>query len=968
MSTPNPIVNASLNCYSFAPYQTMNPRIILAIASAMATAHALELGAPFTDNAILQRGMPVPVWGWGKPGEEFTVTFATQEKTTKAAENGKWLLQLDPLQTNAKPATLNITGNGKSITLNNILVGEVWMASGQSNMQWIASKSSVLTLINQLKENGETPPIREFQVHSTTSALHPIERATGAWKVEDYGNHSAVAFAFALKLHGELNVPIGILNCSFSETSIESWIPRQGFAAGTDAYTRSVYQKILETNPSTPQHKNAWDAYYQSLQDNIKTNAELVATGKPAKPIPTSLPGNLRSNRDPSWMFNGRIAPVVPYAIRGAIWNQGYANMHAGLQYYHNLHSLIRGWRMVWEKPELPVYFNQFYCPGNFINSTEALPAIGDVADMRLGTWLARDIPHTGMASQIDIDGAIHYQQKAIPGRRLALHALKNQYAKNIVADGPMFKSYTVQNDKLIVEFEHADGGLVIGETATNSSSRPNPTSDGLATPVLAPGAESKLIHFHLAGEDRVWHPASVRLDGTKAIITSPAVKNPRGVSYATGGIGFRHGLYNKALLPASPFIYYDNQLVTADTWPDDPIKIANVENDPATVGLPYEYRRLPLLSTQFRDNAVLRADMPVTIFGASILYTGYQEKGECFIHFKFGDIEKTIPVTPGMEEWSVTIPPNPASTKPHTLQVSFHIDGELVHQRICENIIFGDLWYVASPPLPRGKTFELKNSGQSVRVINRVAKRTAADHPSRFSVATSSSPDNNRFASFWHDAEDDLAAAISHRIAAKTKRPTGIIFMDSGPVPIASWMSFKQLKNAPSLRADYENLAQVRPGNEFYDQNTRNYLSTWRNYWSNYVPQLIATRAAPDGANWGQIPPFAANVTSKATHTHNVLTASFIPGSYNGVIFLAGPAMIEHDQGTNFTPELATLALGWDQDFGGKVQFIHTIPDQTLAPKITKPSPPIPNSTAITITTWDDFPSILDGIEKAAR
>jgi hypothetical protein len=431
-------------------------------------------------------------------------------------------------------------------------------------LQWVASKCSVQNLVKQLADKGEKPPIREFEITSVYASLHPIEKATGEWKVDNYGDYSAVAFAFALKVYGEIQVPIGILNCSFSQTSIESWVPREGFAAGKDEYTKSIYQKILETDPTTPEHKKAWDGFYQSLEDTIKANAERIKAGKEALPVSTKTPGNMNDNRDASWMFNGRMSPVIPYAIRGAIWNQGYANIHGGLKYYQNLHSLIRGWRLKWDNPNLPVYFHQFYCPGPPKEGYgKNFPSIEPMSEMRLGAWLARDIPNTGMASQIDIAGAIHYAQKALPGQRLALHALKNQYGKkDVVTDGPMFKSYSVKDDKLTVEFDHAEGGLVVAETETNSNSTPSEKCDGLATPIIIPDGASKVNLFWLAGEDRVWHPATFKIDGSKVIINSPAVKSPRGVSYGSGGIGFQPNLYNKSLLPTTPFISGQTHLI----------------------------------------------------------------------------------------------------------------------------------------------------------------------------------------------------------------------------------------------------------------------------------------------------------------------------------------------------------------------------------------------------------------------
>ena len=914
-----------------------------------ASSQALEPGAPFADHAVLQREMPVPVWGWSEPGARVTVSFGGQSASATAADNGKWTVTLDPLEASAEPRVMTISEEGgESLTLENLLVGEVWMASGQSNMQWVAGKSSVRELVAELQEKGLTPPIREFEVTSVYAAHHPIEKASGEWKTDDFSNYSAIAFAFAHKLHQELDVPIGILNCSFSQTSIEAWVPREGFAGGSDDYTRSIHQKLLETDPSTPEHKAAWDAFYESIEQTLRENAELVAAGKPARPVSTATPGNMNGNRDATWMFNGRMSPVVPYAIRGAIWNQGYANMNAGLQYYHNLHSLIRGWRLKWDNPELPVYFHQFYCPGNLAESTDFTPSIGSTAEMRLGTWLARDIPHTGMASQIDIDGAIHYGEKRIPGERLALHALKNQYGQSdLVADGPMFRSCSVEGDRMIVEFDHAEGGLVIATQGV-------------------PSADAVVSHFYLAGDDRVWHPACVVIDGSRAIVSSPAVKNPRGISYGTGGIGPRPALYNQALLPATPFIRYDNQTVTSETWPGQLLEIAGVEPDPASVGRVYEFRKMPLLSTQFRDHAILQADVPVTIFGSAVLYPGhpphYEEEAE--IRFSFVGVEETIPVTRDMREWSITLPPMSADDKTHTLRVSFHIGDELVHQRVVENIRFGDVWYVASPGQLKLPSLEIDDSGQVVQVMTRKAKRSSSPRPSRFTVSTSTDPET-RFSSSWEEAGDDLAAAIGHRLAAKSGRPTGIIHMTSGDVPLNSWIPFHNLAGAASLRADYENLAQVAPGNEFYDANARRYIADWKSYWQDYIPQMIATRAVPDSVPWGSYPQLAGEVTSEASQTHNVLAASFVPGSFKGVIFIAGPAMVEHDGGLNFGPELSVLANGFIEDFGGQARFIHSMPDQTLAPGVTAPKDIPGASQAVTISDWSDLTPVLESIAR---
>ena len=899
------------------------------------------------------------------------------------------MLKLEPLKANAKPQEMVVTDSGgQSRTIKNVLVGEVWLASGQSNMQWVASKCDVgrvlMKQIDQRVQAGtEQPPvIREATVTNYFACLHPIEHAEGEWR-SDAGNFSAIAYAFAYKLHRELGVPIGILNCSFSQTAIQAWTPRSGFADGTDEYTQAIYQKILETDPTTPQHKAAWSQFYQEIEDTIEANAARIKNGQIPQTIPTKPPGNLSSNRDASWLFNARLNPMIPYAIRGAIWNQGYANMNEGLSYYHNLHSLIRGWRHSWNRPALPVYFHQFYSAGQ--KGEDNHPSIGGSAEMRLGTWLARDIPHSGMASQIDITGAIHYNHKTVPGQRLALHALKNQYGKKVAADGPMFKSYKVEGNRLIVEFENAESGLVVAETATDSK-------HGLANPTMVPNGHDQVKLFYLADGNGVWHAANVQLDGNKAIVTSPNVMVPRGVSYGTAGIGFQPNLYNKALLPATPFIYYDNKLVTSKTWPTEKLAVADKVIDPTTVGKLDEWRKMPLLSTQFRDNAVLQAGVPITIWGSAIHDYGHEAEGEAVIKFSFAGVEKTIPVNadsphifelgpgqsrggPGAKEWRVTMPAMEASAEPKTLKVTFLIDGELAHERVAKNIVVGDVWYVAAPQMPFARraaslpdsTDANAASSRLVRVMRRKAKRSSYPNPSRYSVCVSRTP-LNRFACTWDDAGSDLAATIGHRIATTTGKPVGIIFMQNvvskdGTNPqLKSWIATDDLKDAPSLLADYQDLATVLPGNPYYDANARRYVAAWKKYWTEYIPQIMATKRVPDGAAWGSYPMLASSVTSNAAETYNVLVHPFSLTNVKGIIFLASPDMFSQDRGSSFGEQLSVLANSWKRRFGGDdPAFLYTLPSKALAPQITRPRSIQGKSAAVEVGDWSEVPRVLD-------
>ncbi|MBT3201665.1 MAG: hypothetical protein HN350_17325 [Phycisphaerales bacterium] len=955
---------------------------------------AIQMGTPFHDHAVLQREMKVPVWGWAKPGMQIQVEFAGQKKSATAGKDGKWTLELDPLKASFKPAEMVIScGAGKTETLKNILVGEVWMASGQSNMQWVVAKSRCTKLAAELsaETKGKVAPIREFQVTSVTSQLHPIKKAAGAWKNGSYGDYSAIAFAFAHKLYKELNVPIGILNCSFSQTAIQAWVPREGYATAEDAYSKAIHLKCQQTDPTTPEHKKAWGAFYKSLEDQIAASEAAIKKGQEAKEITAPIPGNLKSNRDANWLYNGRMSPVVPYAIRGAIWNQGYANMGEGLPYYNNLHSLIRGWRIVWDMPELPVYFHQFYSAAmKHVGKEVNKPSIDGTAEMRLGTWLARDIPNTGMASQIDISGAIHYRCKAVPGQRLALHALKNQYpsttlraggkSKDIVADGPMFKSYKVEGDKLIIEFDHAKGGLVVASTFYNALGRKEDSTE-YANPKIIPGGDDKVKLFFLAGEDRIWHPASMKIVGDKVIVTSPGVKKPCGVSYGTGEIGYQPNLYNKAMLPMTPFIYFDKKMVTSKTWPDEKLKVAGEVIDPSTVGNIYEYRKMPLLSVQFRDNAVFQAGKPVTIWGATRQHGEWQstpEKGVCKVHFEFGDIKKVIDVTPEMAEWKVTLPPMKAGPKPHTLKVHFTIDGEIVHKRVIPGIVFGDVWCVVAPA-GKFKAPAVKPSGQIVRMIQNQSNRDGRDNPSRFSICTSRTPRvkqpngkwGNRLAAYWKDAEG-LAAVIGNSISAKTGRPIGIIFLKAKKdIPLKNWIAPSFLKDTPTLMPDYKTVGSQYFDNPYYFANVRRYSAEWQTYWSKYIPAMMKTKAVPDGSSWGHLPSPKPEVgDSTATFEYNVYMHCFTPASLSGVLFLTGESMVAGDKGANFGPEMSVLANSFKARFtlwqdGVDIPFFYTVPGKALAPKITQPKGIKGKNTAVEIGDWSEVGGAIKAVSK---
>lgn len=933
--------------------------VVFTLSMFMLAAYAnasLKLAAPFTDGAVMQREMDAPVWGWNKPGVKVTVEFAGQKKTATTGKDGMWMLELDPLKASFEPQVMTVTDSaGGKVTVRDILVGEVWLASGQSNMQWIAGKSDVGRMLQkQMRERveaGKEKPtvIREGKVTDYYAAPQPITHATIEWS-KDISGFSAISYAFAYEIARELDVPVGIANSAFSTTQIQTWIPREGFKDAPDEYTQAIYAKTLEMIPGSPQNEKAWEAFYQTIEQTLENNKKLVAKGKPAEEISTGTPGAMSGNRDATWMYNARIHPWVPYAIRGAIWNQGYASQHEGIKYRNNLNSLVRGWRAVFDRPDLPVYFHQFYRPGN--GPYENAPTMSGTSEMRLGTMLAAaDIENADFASQIDIGGSIHYGSKSLPGKRLALHALKNQYGKDIVSHGPIFESYQVKGDQVIVNFDHAEGGLVVAK----------PDVKNMAIAEVIPNGEDQVTLFYLAGDDRVWHPAKVKIDGDKVVVTSDAVKKPRGVSYATPGVAFQPNLYNKAMLPMSPFMYYDNEMVLSDTWPDKGLVVFGVE--PFVQDIVYEYRKMPLLSTQFRDNAVLQAGVPVTIWGSAVhpwVHHGAEKMratGDVKIDFSFGDIQKTIDVTPEMDEWQVTLPPMEATTKPRTLHVKYSIDGKLVHERQAKNVVFGDVWYVAAPVNDVEVPYT-EVSDVPVRMMRNGSKRTSNSSPSRFSVAVSTTP-KNRFAATWQPATG-LPAAIGNRIAAKTGKPVGIIFMDTeagrGPAgpALKEWIGPMHLKDAPSLKEDYKQLASLRPGTEYYDQNAQRYIEAWKAYWNQYVPEIMETGQVPDKKAWGSYPQLAGEVTTDASHTWNVMVCSFTPLAVKGMIFLTGPGAVEADQGALFGEQMSALANGWKADFDSEnATFFYTIPSKKLAPKITVPMNIEGQAVGVEIEQW---------------
>jgi hypothetical protein len=841
-------------------------------------------------------------------------------------------------------------------------------------MQWL---SGACIVGNKLIPDIETrvaegkepmPVIREVKVTNQFSSLYPSGRGIkGQWR-SDWMNFSAISFAFAYEIARELQVPVGIVNGAFSTTKIEAWVPREGFAAGEDEYTKDIYQKILASDIEAPEHEAAWDKYEKELMSWAHESAARTKEGLDPNPRP-SVPGNLDGNRDATWMCNGKIMPMAPYALRGAIWNQGYASQGDGLVYRNNLHSLIRGWRTVFNQSDLPVYFHQFYVGKS---GSDGLNLSG-TSDMRLGTWLAHlDIPNAAMASQIDITGGIHYSNKAVPGQRLALHALKNQYQKDIVSNGPMYADYKVKGNKVIVSLDHA-AGLQVGQSMT--------VSGGYADPVPLADAEDKVTAFYLADGDLTWHRAKMKIDGERIVLTAEGVDEPKGVAYGWNGVGGLPSLYNGAMLPLTPFALYDHKLIVSGqwdldyikmpnvkdrfelmTWPMDHFKVAGVEKDPSTYGLQEEYRRLNLLSPQFANHAVIQAGVPTRLYGKAL--------PRSVVSITFGDFKAELQMGAEQDEWEVTVPALPASAEPKVLHVTCELDGELAHERELQNIVVGDLWYVAaigqklpdSPGVPRSGPAPLSawsEENPQLRMFKSFAwGRKSEDMPSRFKMNASGKPDSRAFAR-WSPTTG-VTKELAERIHAKTGNPVGIVIVagDDDLPELKSWVGYDHLKGIPAWQPDVAELRpRYEPDPQQHIQNAKSYLASWQEYWESIGND-------PD-FNSGSMPSFpgATQIKTSATKNYNQAVASFSPGNFKAVLCLPSEAFVSADQGKSFGTQLSAMANSWKSAFAYGKQlidpvFVYALPSSELAPAITAPEKITGESVPYQVDAW---PSIAN-------
>lgn len=491
--------------------------LIVLLATAKANAD-VKLPSLFTNHMVLQRDAMVPIWGWAAPGEKVTVNFAGQTKGTVTPQTGKWMIKLNPLKTGL-PQTLSITGNNK-IIITDVLVGEVWICSGQSNMEY-----SLIHVIGgpEASAQSDNPNLRIFNVPHNGQD-QPVDDVSASWvysSPKSTLNISAVGYWFCSKLQKELGVPVGFINASYGGTTIEGWISRPVLESipGRDRFTfidsmKADYAlRVEKARPIVEQYNLA--------------KAEAKANKLPNPPLPSGYVTGIET-RNPSMLFNGEIYPLIPYAVKGIAWYQGESNAYVGRanSYKVLLPVLINQWRTDWGLNQLPFLIFQIAPNRKHQKDPNEKSGIAVTQEAQLKT--TQQVAHTALVITMDVaDTDVHYKNKEPIGERAMKAALAIAYNRNVEYAGPIFKQMSIKGNKATIEFTHISSGLMAkGDT---------------------------LKGFVIAGKDQRFYFAQAQIKGNTVIVSSADVPNPVSVRYGWADYPDVN-LFNKEGLPASPF------------------------------------------------------------------------------------------------------------------------------------------------------------------------------------------------------------------------------------------------------------------------------------------------------------------------------------------------------------------------------------------------------------------------------
>ena len=480
---------------------------------------AVQPNSLFTDGMVLQRDTPVPIWGTAANGEKITVKFAGQSVDT-TAQDGKWLVKLQPLNTSAQPSTLTISGEN-TVTINNVLVGDVWVCSGQSNMERQLGPRPPQPLIDNWEQeaaSADFPNIREFFVPEKGLPA-PIDDLNGKWVVctpQTAPTFSAISFFFARALYQKINVPIGLLFSAVGGTPVEAWTSKEALESkpeGKEVY--AAYDKALQDYPAKLADFQQHQAELMQKYNDALAKAQAANQPPPPKPGPPHDPAQ---HDLPNRHYNAMIAPIIPYAIRGAIWYQGEANSGHGKAYQTLFPLMISDWRQRWGEGDFPFLFVQL------------APYRGNSPDVREAQLLtAQTVAKTAVIVTTDLGDPtnVHPPHKAPVGERLALAARAVAYGEKIEYSGPLFDKAETAGSQITIHFTHVGSGLLAKDGA--------------------------LKGFEIAGADKKFSPADAVIKDDTVVVSSATVPTPVYVRYGWNSVP-EVNLYNKEELPASPF------------------------------------------------------------------------------------------------------------------------------------------------------------------------------------------------------------------------------------------------------------------------------------------------------------------------------------------------------------------------------------------------------------------------------
>jgi len=482
----------------------------------------LRLPQIFGDSMVLQRDRPITVWGWGEKGEKIAIKFHNQSISAVVGADGGWRVNLAKEKAGG-PYRLVVKGSSL-IEFKDVLVGDVWICSGQSNMELPLSNT------NNSKSEIEAanyPLIRHHKIPNAV-AFHPKldTRAGNSWHTANPGqvaSFSAVGYYFARNLQQELNIPIGLINTSWSGTQVETWTSGDAFVSSDEF--KDLYKDIKSVNLDSVIIDKE-----KLLNERIQGSIPIASAVTASKEKGFNDSPSVNPNSFPSLLFNAMIHPLTSYSIKGVIWYQGERNANAGrsYQYQKAFPLMITDWRNHWKQGDFPFYFVQL-SSFNYDNGNSQKGSAW--AELREAQTMALSLPNTGMAVTTDIGNAkdIHPRNKLDVGKRLALIALYHSYQKKVEYSGPDFQSMSVNGKEVILSFSHNDG-------------------------LRAQGQNGILTGFEIAGEDQRFYKATARISGKQVIISAPEILLPLAVRYAWADDASSSNLFNQSGLPAVPF------------------------------------------------------------------------------------------------------------------------------------------------------------------------------------------------------------------------------------------------------------------------------------------------------------------------------------------------------------------------------------------------------------------------------